>query len=85
MEGALGQAREHVDHRIGTLLLIHAAELQHVRAVREESATQEDVHEKYVPNLKRNRRIVNEELVFANNLIQGAGYATFSACVREKY
>lgn len=53
MEGALGHARKHLDHRIGSLLLIHVAELDYVRTIRKESAAQESIHEEYVTELKR--------------------------------
>lgn len=53
VEGALGDAREYRDHRIEALLLIHVAELDHLRAVRQEGAAQEDVYEEYVANLRK--------------------------------
>lgn len=59
VEGALGHAREHLDHRVGTLLLIHVAEREHLRAVCEESSAQEEVDEEYVTDLKQKESNIN--------------------------
>lgn len=56
VEGALGHARKYLDHRVATLLLIHVAELEDLRAVREESAAQEGVHEEYVADLRSEKK-----------------------------
>lgn len=57
MESTLGHAREHLDHRVGTLVLVHLTKLQHIRAVCKKSTAQEGVHEEYVADLKRRYRI----------------------------
>lgn len=56
VEGTLGHARENRNHRIGTLLLIHVAELDHVCAVSQEGTAKERVDEEYVAYLKQKQK-----------------------------
>lgn len=63
MESAFGHAREHFDHGVGTLLLVHVAKPQHIRAVCKESAAQEGIHEEYVADLKRRYQINTKNLL----------------------
>lgn len=64
MESALGHTREHFDHRVGTLLLVHVAKPQHIRAVCKESAAQEGIHEEYIADLQRGRQVNTKTQLF---------------------
>lgn len=44
VERALGEPRKHLHHRIGPVLLVHAREVDDVRAVRQKGAAQKLVH-----------------------------------------
>lgn len=50
VEDAFGDAWKHFDHGIGTILLVHVRETEHICAVGQECAAQKFVHENDVGN-----------------------------------
>lgn len=45
MEDALGDAREHIDHRVHPFLLRNVRELQHTQPIAEELTVEEPIHQ----------------------------------------
>lgn len=57
VEGTLGYPGEDGDHGIGTIVLVHIAELEYVGTVGQEAVTEETVHHEYVYDLKKHSRV----------------------------